>query len=124
LAAADFKNVIYSSANIDAVAAGLQPAKANEPAEVIYKIQAANVVTAQTIQANVYRKSLDDKVAISISTTNGLKWKEVWTCDPTSDAEAKVDLLSDVNGSYEVLVKVSLQAKDDPAHAILKSLQI
>jgi hypothetical protein len=124
LAAADFKNVIYSSSNIAAVAGGLQPEKAGAPAEVIYKIQSANVTTAQTIQVALHRKSADDKVTISISTNNGLKWKEVWAGDATGDAQAKADLLGEVNGAYEILVKVSLLAKEDPADAVLKSLQI
>ena len=124
MAAADFKSVIHSCSNISATPAGLQPEKAGAPAEVIYKIQSANVTTAQTIQGAVFRKSLDDKIAISISTTNGLKWKEVWAVDPTGDAEAKCDLLAEVNGAYEILVKISLFAKNDPGDAQLKSLQI
>jgi len=124
LTAADWKKAVHSATNIGAADGGLQPEKAGAPAEVVYKIQTANVATSQVITAAFTRKSADDTAKIFVSTSNGLHWKEVWKADATGDVPAKVALLKDVNGAYEVLIKVELQAKAAPADAQLKSLAV
>lgn len=126
LTAAEYKNVVYSAKNIAAAApSGLQAEKAGAAAGVIFKVQAANVVCGQTIAASFARKTADDAISISISDNNGITWQEVWKAtDATGEVAAKVELVKEVSGAYEILVKVAMQAKAAPADAALKSLEI
>jgi hypothetical protein len=101
---------------------GLQPAKAGRPGQVVFKVEGANVITSLRIKASLFRKGNDDLSAISISTTNGLQWKEVWRNDKTGETPAQIKLVDDVNGSYEVLVRVQLLGKAAPSDARLKSI--
>ena len=60
--------------------------------------------------------------ASAISTTNGLTWKEVWKGEQAvGDVPLDSRLGQEVNGAYEVLVKVSLLGKASPADACLKT---
>jgi hypothetical protein len=112
-----------SAAGASAVApAGIQPAKAGEPADVVFKVEGSNVITSLTIKGTFNRATQDDVNAISVSTTNGLHWKDVWKNAKTGETPAQVKLIEDVNGSYEVLVKVQLSAKASPANAQLKAV--
>jgi len=125
LTPAAFASAAHSFTNIAAAdSAALHPAAAAQPAEIIYKVDSANVATAQQITAAFSRKSPDDQIKISLSTTNGLHWKELWRADSTGDLTAKLNLLEDVNGSYESLIRIELLAKSSPTDAVLKNLDI
>jgi len=116
----DYQQVVHSAANIKAVRpAGLRPAKAGTPAEVIFKVQGANVITSQVINAAFARKTTADEAAISVSTNNGLSWTQVWEAEATGEVGATVSLLDEANGAYEVLTKVSLTGE-----AQLDSLEV
>src|SRR5205807_1973355 len=118
----DCEKQIHSALNILKTPNGLQPVLANEPAEVVFKVQAANVLTSQSLKAEFTRQSLDDEASIAVSSNNGLTWKDVWTASNIGDVPAEVKLMKDVNGAYEVLIKVKLKAKVSPAHARLRAL--
>ncbi|HEY3323389.1 MAG TPA: hypothetical protein VGP72_23235 [Planctomycetota bacterium] len=139
----DFKKALHSFANLAAAQpGGLQPEKAGEAAQAVFKIQSANVATGLNVQAHFARKSADDTAKLFVSTSNGLHWKEIWSApspltagteagatprggegDRSGELTAKVDLVADVNGSYEILVKAELLAKNAPADAVLKDIQ-
>jgi hypothetical protein len=108
--ALDLKS-LYGAKNIAAESSGLLPAKAGLPAEAVFRVSSANVATALGLRARVCRKSEQDQVALSVSTTNGLRWKEVWKAGETGASDANVDLIDDVNGAYEILVRVLLQGE-------------
>ena len=95
---------IHGSKNLRAVNGTLQPAAAGETGEAIFKVEGANVITSLKIMAEVAKMSDAGTCAIAISTTNGLTWKDVWK----GDSKADVQLIEQVNGAYEVLVKVQL----------------
>ena len=101
---------------------GVKPAKAGQPGHVVFKVEGANVITSLTIRAAFHRKGNDDLSAISVSTTNGLHWKELWKNDKTGETPVKLNLIDDVNGAYEVLVRVELLAKRSTSDARLKSI--
>ena len=125
LAAVDWKKAIASAANMAAApSGGLHPEKAGAPARVIFKVQAANVITSQVIKAAIVRKGAEDEARLSVSTNNGLAWKEVWKAGGTGELPAEIKLLGEVSGAYEVLVRVELTAKASPADATLKALEI
>jgi hypothetical protein len=99
------------------------PNKAGEIGEVIFKIEGANVITRLLIKAVLLRKTNADINRLSISTTNGLSWKQVWNNDKTGTTNMNLNLINEVNGSYEVLVKVTLMANAEPSDASLSSIE-
>jgi len=125
LTAAEYRKALHSAVNIAAAeGGGLQPEKAGEPAAAVFKVQSANVTTSQKIVAGVFCKSEGNNVLIEVSTDNGVRWKGVWRAGTFGDVPVKLDLFSQVNGAYEVLIKVGLFAKTAPADAQLKSLAV
>jgi hypothetical protein len=124
LQAGDYQTQIHGALNIAAGVEGLQPAKAGQPAEVVYKVQGANVFTSMSIKAALSRRSPDDTASIEVSVNNGLAWKEVWAATRTGDVEAHLKLLTEVNGAYEVLLKVKLRAKASAANICLRAMEM
>ena len=124
LANADLAGSVISMAGLKAIApAGLEPAQAGQGGEAVFRVEGANVITSLKIAADFVRKGQDDASAISISTNNGLAWKEVWKNDKTGDGKCDLKLIGEVNGSYEVLVKVSLMGKAAASDAQLKAIR-
>lgn len=119
-----FEKVLYVSRGL-AVSrrAGLRPDRPGMPAEAVFKFQTANVATSQALHAVFFRKGPGDAVSLWVSTTNGLRWQEVWKAEGTGRVEANLDLLNEVNGAYEILVKAVLQAGEDPEDARLETFE-
>ena len=57
---------------------GVEPTAAGKPGEVVFKIDGANVITSMLIEASFVCETAIDLTAISVSTNNGVTWKEVW----------------------------------------------
>jgi len=114
----------HSSSNITSGPEGLHPAKAQSPAEVIYKIDSANVTTFQQITALFARKNEADRITISVSTTNGLQWKDVWKSESREAVKADVKLAAEVNGAYEILVRINLYSGGSPSDVLLKEFTV
>ena len=100
----------------------VMPAQAGQAGEVVFKVQGANVITSLAIKAAFERKTDADVNAVSVSVSNGLTWQEVWKNDKTGAVPAQINLIQEVNGSYEVLVKVQLMGKANASDAQLKSI--
>ncbi len=125
LTADGLKRCVHHAANMQAASAGgLQPATPGIPAEVVFTIQAANVVTSQKIRAVFQRKADSDLAQISISTTNGLTWRDTWTARERGEVVADLSLIDEVNGAYEILVKVTLTASAASEDVRLRQLNI
>lgn len=125
LTPADYKESIHRQTNVEAMApAGLQPAKAETPAEVVFKVQSANVATSQTIKAHIFRKTAQDAAAIAVSVNNGLTWKDVWTAEKTGKIPVMLDLLEEVNGAYEILIRITMTAKSSSGDVTLKDFEV
>jgi hypothetical protein len=123
LTPAALAGVVYSIAGAKAVEpAGIAPMQAGAPGEVVFKVEGANAITSLKISAVIARQSAEDQAAMAISTTGGLDWQEVWKGGDKLDAPAEVKLRDQVNGCYDVLVKVTMQAKVAAADAQLKSI--
>ena len=114
---------VSSASNIKALSPGLQPVVAGKAGEAIFKVEGANVITSLKIKATGATGSAEDALSIAISTCNGLQWQEVWKSDKVGENQADLKLINEVNGSYEVLVKVTLLAKTNPSVVQLKSIQ-
>ena len=124
LAADQYKKAIWAEKNIVAAGGYLQPAKAGESASATYRINSANVTTSMTISADILRKRADDSVAASISTDNGLHWQEIFKAEDTGTFNATVDLIKEVNGQYQTLIRFDMLAGNDPAGAALMGLEV
>ena len=119
---AHLAGAVSSAANIKALNPGLQPAVAGKAAEAVFKVEGANVITSLKIRALLATAGAEDAASIAVSVTNGLQWKEVWKADKAGDANVDLKLINEVNGSYEILVKVALLARAKPEDARLKSI--
>src|SRR5207249_4901799 len=109
--------------HITAIApSGLRPDNVGVSAEVVFKVSSANVVTSQIIRGQFLRGT-GDECSISISTSNGQSWREIWKAHET-ETLANIPLVRQVSGAYEVLVKVRMIAQTEPASLVLKSLHI
>src|SRR5262249_52812430 len=78
LSADAWTRAVYSSANIAAAGAGLQPA-AGQLAEVVYKVQAANAIASQEIDAQFARTDASATATLSLSINHGRTWLDVGT---------------------------------------------
>ena len=122
--AGDLAKVAHAVAGVQAPAGGgVQPAQAGQVGEIVFKVEGANVITSLTVHADFLRKTADDLLALAVSITNGLRWKEVFSADKTGPGKAEVKLVEPVNGAYEVLVKAQLMGKAAPADAVLKNIR-
>lgn len=90
----------------------------------MFKVASANVTTSQKIHVELARRSSSATASIAISTTNGLRWHQVWSADDTGDVAADIALLEPVSGGYGILVKVTLQAAAAPQDVVLQTLKI
>jgi hypothetical protein len=112
LTAESLPKVAHSLSGLKLIApSGVELARAADPGEAIFKIEGANVITALGIDAAFARASQSDIASIAVSTTNGLTWHDAWKGETTGEVPAKLKLIDEVNGSYEVLVKVALQGR-------------
>lgn len=102
---------------------GLAPARAAQPGEAVFKIDAANVITALRIRARFLRRTESDLAAVAVSTVNGLSWLEIWRSDATGDPWLDRRLVAEVQGAYEILVKVSLLGRADAGDARLRDIE-
>jgi hypothetical protein len=126
LTAEGYPKVIYSAEHVTAEAngRGLRPDAGGATAAAVFKVQAANVITSQVVRADVFRRTEADAARISMSTNNGLAWKRLWQADRTGEVPATIRLRDEVNGAYEVLLRVELLGKASPADAALRSLSV
>ncbi len=114
----------YSISGCKAVSPStIVPSQAGVPGEIVFKVQGANVITHLRIKAAFVRRTASDAVSVSISTTNGLAWNDVWKGEGVGEVPFDLTLGQEVNGAYDVLVKASLMGKASPADACLKEIE-
>src|SRR6185503_7681389 len=107
---AGFDSVAHSVSNLVPLnGGGVTASRASEPAEIVFKIDGANVITALKVRGKTGRSGNLDSMRLAVSTVNGLAWKEIWQSDLAGNPPFDLTLTNQVNGAYEVLVKVSLR---------------
>jgi hypothetical protein len=110
LTAEGLRDLAHSVSNVKAMApSGCQPLQPGAPAEIIFKIEGANVITRLAVNAHFIRPTDADGGAVAVSTTNGLTWKEVWRTEAIGGLSVNLKLWEEVAGAYEVLVKTTLR---------------
>ena len=102
---------------------GFQPGAVNQTGQVVYKIEAANVITSVKIDATFKRATSGDVNTVEVSVNNGLTWTNVWTNSTTGTALQTINVNSQVNGYYEALVRISLKGQTNVTNAQLTTLQ-
>jgi len=102
---------------------GVMPQEAGKRGEVIFKIQGANVMTSMSIRALFVKATEGDLNSISVSTTNGLTWKQVWNNKKMGESTVNLVLVDEVKGAYEVLVRVALMGDWQPEDSCLKKIE-
>lgn len=124
LTEAGLKSSASRSSNIAVLKAGVvAPGQSGETGEVVFKIEGANVITGLKLRARFLRQTAGDENRISISTVNGLVWREVWHNEQTGETPVDLKLINEANGAYEVLVKVSLLGKAKASDAQLQNIE-
>ena len=103
--------------------AGVEPAVAGREAEAVFKIEGANVITSLTVEGSFSRRTAEDLNAVAVSTTNGLAWHELWRNEATGEAPLSLSLVEEVNGAYEVLVRVTLLGRETTGDAALRRIR-
>jgi len=122
LSAGYLERSVYSMSGVKAASDGLTPARARQPGEVVFAVEGANVITNVKIKAVFFRKTGGDVTSVAISTSNGIKWQEVWTNTGLGETPVELNLTNEVNGAYIVLVRVILMGAGYAADATLKSI--
>jgi Bacterial Ig domain len=109
-AAADWKSAAYRSANITSSGGALQPAVVGKVADVVYKVQAANAITSQSIQARFARPNAEATATIAVSVNHGLTWTTVAALGTEAGAALPLTaaLRNEVSGAYETLVRIQM----------------
>src|SRR5205814_8691570 len=91
--------------------------------EIVVRIDGANVITALKIHARRQRRTESDAARIAVSTVNGLVWREIWRSDQVGEQSFDLQLVKEINGAYEALVKVSLLGGTRAADAQLHEIE-
>ena len=102
---------------------GAVPKRAGKAGSVVFKIQGANVITSMSISGIFAEATEDDLNSISVSTTNGLTWTTVWTNEKLGEDTIDIDLVDEVNGAYEVLIRIALMGSRKPEDVCLKTIE-
>ena len=113
LTAAGFTSALYSSSNLDAAdGGGFTLLAAGQPGVGIYKVQGANVITSQFIHATFAKSDSQADARISVSRNQGRRWQLAGQLGSAIGGAVTLDipLHDQVNGAYEVLVRIEMTA--------------
>ena len=102
---------------------GVIPKQAGKAGSIVFRIQGANVITALSIKTQLLRATQGDLNSISVSTTNGLTWKTVWANEKLGEDTFIIDMIDEVNGAYEALIRIDLMGSCKAEDACIKSIE-
>lgn len=119
----------YEDANIalqaeDGAGPKVHPAQPGQPASVVFKVYAANVITAMRLQANGVRKAPEDRFKISVSRDAGLHWTGVWESAQPGEQAINLALREPAAGVTQCLVRFEIEGAKDRASVGIESLRI
>lgn len=118
-----FTQYLHAQSGIKAVAGkGLVAEKPGQKGEAVFKVNGANVITSLKLAGSIAGSRSKDGASIAVSTSHGLTWKEVWRSGGIGEEKAELTLVEEVNGAYEVLVKVSLLGEQKDSMPSLKQI--
>ncbi len=125
----DCRDLFYDSENVEISAEGesgpaLHPAKSGQPAQVLFKVSAANVITSMQITAEAIRTSPDDILRILVSRYAGISWTPVWESKRTGSHRVELQLRDEVAGVTECLIKIEFSTSGKAADVGLDRFKI
>jgi hypothetical protein len=89
----------------------IRPAAEGVPAELIFKVNAANVVTSANIHLEGLYNTDGDGLEVAISTDAGMHWTSVWKASTTGVINTDIPLSHTmVGGAFQYLVKIKMSA--------------
>ena len=118
---------VYRSTNVVPVAGGgLRPQTAGQPAEILYKVQAANAIASQTIRAQFARSVAAATATVAVSLNHGATWTEVGALglEVGSAVPFIRTLRNEVTGSYETLIRIRMHDAGSAGAVTLTALTI
>jgi hypothetical protein len=126
MTAAAWAGSAYGAKNITAVTAGLRPSAPGTTAEVVYKVQAANAITSQKIQAQFARSDALATATIAVSLNHGATWTQVADVGTAvGTVPVAVNLRNQVSGAYETLIRIRMSVTSSaPSGVVLARLTI
>ncbi|MGH8635601.1 MAG: FG-GAP-like repeat-containing protein [Burkholderiales bacterium] len=127
LTAAAWERGVYRATNIVPTAGGLRPGIVNQTADLIYKVQAGNVIASQNIQAEFSRTDLLAAATLAVSLNHGATWVDVGNIGSSVGTAVPLTVLlrNQVNGAYEVLVRLRMRTTASaPEGVVLTRLRI
>ncbi len=92
----------YRSINIVADGGGLRPDVPAQPSEVVYKVQAANVIASQKIEAQFARSDPLATAALAVSVNHGTTWTDVATIGATTGSAVPVNAVLHSRGDWQL----------------------
>ncbi len=103
---------------------GLCPRESGVPGRVVFKVDGGNVITGLRIRGELGRETEADEGRIEVSCVNGRAWQTVWEAAGLGVNPVSVDLADEVNGAYEVLVRVTLMGRERGADVCLRRIEL
>ena len=111
----------------------VHPAATQEEAEVVLKVQSANVTTGSVIIADVLRRTDADSVVIEASSNAGHSWFPVWENEATGLINVEENISERLRGTVKggdrrpvlnYLVRVRMTAQGSPRDAGLQAIAV
>lgn len=108
------------------------------PAKVIFAVTSPYIIADASISGSFFRKTANDRLAISISTDSGNTWKTIWEAGMTGNVELddmniaeKFDIYQGVPnglvspfGKYQFLLKIEMESDGAISDVGINSLEI
>jgi hypothetical protein len=68
----------------------LQPADPNMPASAVWHFRTPYIISDAEMKARIFRKTIQEKIRLYLSSDNGGTWKKVWECPDTIMGEKEI----------------------------------
>jgi len=114
--------------DVEAAANGLHPSKLKETAVITYRFDTANVATSALLELEFLRKTSADRIEVTYSTDSRRNGRFLWGArkgdDPTGDLSTKIKLPDDINGAYQIFIRITLFSAAELPDAMLRGLRL
>ena len=106
----DWKDLVCEEKNITAPKSkdGYTKPSAGKTGTLVFRVHTPYIITGGSFEADLARKG-SDAVSIFVSTSNGMKWKEVWKGSKDGTETAKIPVRDFAGGKFSYLVKIEMK---------------
>lgn len=122
------KKLVYTKSNLSWNQHGsfpaIHPMKADQPGEVVLKIDAANVITSAIIELQGVRHSNIDVMKLYVSRDGGRNWIDVRSVEHTGKLDSETfSFIDSVAGVTQYFIKIVMNS-DNPKHVGLDTISV